>query len=83
MQDLVVRLLSELGEDPSREGLRDTPKRVEEELMDVLPERDWAATHHRLIFHGRAICRARRPLCERCPLTRWCDWYAENVAPEA
>ncbi|MGH7566937.1 MAG: hypothetical protein ACREK2_08925 [Gemmatimonadota bacterium] len=29
--------------------------------------------------HGRAVCRARRPLCEECPLTRWCDWYAENV----
>ena len=61
----------------------DTPRRVEEELMDVLPEDEWAATHHRLIFHGREICRARRPLCERCPLTRWCDWYAENVATGA
>jgi endonuclease-3 len=61
----------------------DTPKRVEEELMDVLPEAEWAAAHHRLIFHGRAICRARRPLCERCPLTRWCDWYADNAAAGA
>ena len=61
----------------------DTPLRVEEELMDVLPKDEWAATHHRLIFHGRAICRARRPLCERCPLTSWCDWYAENVAGAA
>jgi endonuclease-3 len=57
-----------------------TPRRVEEELMDAIPEGQWAATHHRLIAHGRAVCKARTPLCSRCPLTRWCDWYAENVA---
>ena len=57
-----------------------TPRAVEEELMETIPREHWAATHHRLISHGRAICRARRPICEACPLTRWCDWYAENVA---
>lgn len=57
-----------------------TPRAVEEELMDTLPQSEWAPTHHRLISHGRAICRARRPICEACPLTSWCDWYAENVA---
>jgi endonuclease-3 len=54
----------------------ETPLEVERELMAVLPRESWAATHHRLILHGRAICRARSPLCEECPLTRWCDWYA-------
>jgi endonuclease-3 len=57
-----------------------TPRQVEEELMETLPRETWAATHHRLIAHGRAICRARKPLCGECPLTRWCDWYAEHVA---
>lgn len=57
-----------------------TPRRVEEELMETLPRQTWATTHHRLIAHGRAICGARRPLCEECPLTRWCDWYAEHIA---
>jgi len=56
-----------------------TPLAVERDLMETLPADAWAATHHRLIQHGRAICRARRPLCEECPLTRWCDWYADNA----
>lgn len=56
-----------------------TPLKVERELMKTLPRDTWAATHHRLILHGRAICKARRPACGECPLTRWCDWYAENV----
>lgn len=52
-----------------------TPAAVEEELMEVLPRASWSATHHRLILHGRQICVARRPRCEECPLTRWCDYY--------
>jgi endonuclease-3 len=56
-----------------------TPERVERELMEVLPQDSWASTHHRLIAHGRSICKARTPLCHLCPLTRWCDWYAENL----
>ena len=56
-----------------------TPLEVEQELMETLPRAAWAGTHHRLILHGRAICHARRPACGECPLTRWCDWYAENA----
>jgi endonuclease-3 len=58
----------------------DTPRKVEEELMEVLPRASWSPAHHRLILHGRRVCQARRPRCEICPLTRWCDWYRDNVA---
>lgn len=55
-----------------------TPRAVEEELMTLLPRDLWAATHHRLILHGRRVCRAPRPLCEACPLTGWCCWYRQH-----
>lgn len=48
------------------------PVKVEQELMLIVPEKDWLDLSHLLIFHGRAICDARRPLCERCTLTRLC-----------
>ncbi|MBW3661132.1 MAG: endonuclease III [Gemmatimonadetes bacterium] len=56
----------------------DTPRRVEEELMQALPRETWARTHHRLIFHGRRICKAVKPRCEACPVSAWCDWYRER-----
>jgi endonuclease-3 len=58
-----------------------TPRAVEEDLMEAVPSSEWAATHHRLIFHGRRVCVAGRPRCEICPLHRWCDWYREHGAP--
>jgi endonuclease-3 len=60
-----------------------TPARVEQELMEALPEEAWASTHHRLIQHGRQVCVAGRPRCEQCPLTRWCDWYHEHRPAES
>jgi endonuclease III len=45
-------------------------------MMEALvPPEDYYAFHLNLIRHGREICRARRPECERCPLTRHCDYY--------
>jgi len=52
-----------------------TPREVEEQLMGVLPREAWAPTHHRLILHGRQVCKAARPRCEECSLTRWCDYF--------
>lgn len=60
-----------------------TPRAVEDELMEALPRSEWTPAHHRLILHGRQVCQARRPRCEVCPLTRWCDWYREHGAPRA
>ena len=48
------------------------PVRIEQDLMKVVPREKWTLFSHLLIFHGRAICVARRPLCEKCPLWDIC-----------
>jgi|FLYN01.1.fsa_nt_gi endonuclease-3 len=45
----------------------------------IVPPEDYYAFHLNLIRHGREICRARNPLCERCPLTAHCDYYQQFV----
>lgn len=53
-----------------RIGLADanTPEKVEKQLRDILPRDIWSFAHHLLIWHGRRVCAARNPGCERCPL---------------
>ena len=48
------------------------PIRVEQELMPLIPQEDWAMLAHVLIFHGRRICDARVPKCEICVLSEIC-----------
>ena len=51
-----------------------TPAQVEKQLVRIIPPRKLAAAHFHLIHHGRTVCTARRPLCHRCPLARYCDY---------
>lgn len=48
------------------------PEKVEQDLMQLLPRKEWVNFSHRLIHHGRRICIARRPKCGECPLLRLC-----------
>lgn len=48
---------------------------TEKDLMGNIKRDMWTKAHHLLIFHGRRICKARRPLCEECPLTEYCFYY--------
>ncbi len=50
----------------------ETPDEVEKGLMNVIPKELWSQAHHWLIWHGRRVCRARRPLCGECPLGDVC-----------
>jgi endonuclease III len=49
------------------------PKRVEEDLMRVIPRDRWIAFSHEMIHHGRRICEARKPKCADCPLETLCN----------
>jgi endonuclease-3 len=50
----------------------DTPQKVEQELMRILPQDHWIAFSHQLIHHGRQVCDARKPKCDRCNLEQLC-----------
>jgi len=66
--DTHVRRLSQ------RLGLtkQDDPVKIEQDLMKLVPREDWARFPHLLIWHGRRVCLARRPLCEECVLADLC-----------
>lgn len=63
-----------------RLGLTDKedPVAVEFDLASLLPRSEWTLWSHRLIFHGRRVCKARRPACGVCPLARLCPSYGEG-----
>jgi endonuclease-3 len=47
---------------------QEDPVKIERDLVRLVPREDWARFPHLLIWHGRRVCIARRPLCEECPL---------------
>jgi len=48
------------------------PERIEQDLMRLIPVRDWGIFSHFLILHGRKICNARKPLCDDCKINKLC-----------
>ena len=48
------------------------PVKVEQDLMRIIPQTDWLDLSHMLIYHGRAICTARKPACPACTLAPLC-----------
>jgi endonuclease-3 len=56
-----------------------TPFEVEQKLLEVVPDKYRMHAHHWLILHGRYICIARRPLCEKCPIADLCKWPGKTV----
>jgi endonuclease-3 len=49
-----------------------TPEKIERALMPIIPPEEWVALGHRLIYHGRRVCKAQRPRCEECTLRSFC-----------
>jgi endonuclease-3 len=47
-------------------------EKIERDLMEVIPKKDWTMFSHRMIFHGRQVCQARKPNCPGCILNKVC-----------
>lgn len=56
-----------------------TPLAAEKQLVNYLPKASLAVAHHWLILHGRYICLARKPKCERCPITYFCRYFEKQM----
>jgi endonuclease-3 len=59
---------------------QDDPVKVEQDLMRMLPQRDWLDFSHCVIYHGRALCQARKPLCDQCDLLDLCPTGRTTLA---
>ena len=53
----------------------ETVEETEKQMTRLIPEEKWGRAHHWLIWHGRRICRAQRPLCGECPMRELCRYY--------
>jgi endonuclease-3 len=71
-----------VGRISQRLGLtnNDDPVKIEQDLMKTLPKTEWLHFTHMLIYHGRAICQARKPLCQQCSLLDLCPTGAAIMA---
>lgn len=58
-------------------------QKTEEQLMAAIPKERWSHSHHLLIFHGRNLCKARKPQCGQCPLAPGCKYYGGSSELEA
>ncbi len=51
------------------------PVKVEAEIAEVIPKKEWTMFSHRVIFHGRRVCHAKKPACGACGLAAWCPSF--------
>ena len=68
-----IRITGRLG---ITDGSKD-PLKVEQQLRKVIPPEESSDFCHRMVLHGRALCMARGPKCEECPMRELCDYGKE------
>jgi len=52
----------------------DDPEKIEYDLMKIIPRENWSKFCHQLVYHGRAVCNARKPKCDECLIRPYCDY---------
>ncbi len=53
---------------------QDDPVKIEFDLMEIVPRKEWTHFSNLLIWHGRRTCVARKPQCDQCVIRKWCDY---------
>lgn len=61
----------------NRLGLSDEndPNKIEQDLLRKIPKKYWRLMNHLLVYHGREICKAKNPLCDKCTVSSYCRYY--------
>lgn len=54
------------------------PVKVERDIMELFPAKDWTMLSHVLVWHGRRRCHAKKPACGACPVMKWCPAFGEG-----
>jgi endonuclease-3 len=72
----VARISKRLGLTKSN-----NPVKIEYDLMEIIPKKNWNVFSLQLIYFGRAICKARKPLCPTCPIYDLCDFPDKILKP--
>ncbi len=70
----VTRLSQRLGWTMQTDAVK-----IEQDLMKIVPRKEWLTISHRLIQHGRKVCNARKPLCENCSLAPECPSFKPSA----
>ena len=58
---------------------KDDPVKIEFDLMEIVPKKEWTHFSNLLIWHGRRTCVARKPLCNQCPIVKLCDYGSKQM----
>lgn len=57
----------------------DTPYKTEMQLQKAIDKSMWSDSHHHILWHGRKVCKARNPECEKCVVNVYCDYYKRKL----
>lgn len=55
------------------------PEKIEYDLMKIIPKENWTRFCHQLVYHGRAVCSARKPNCQGCTIREYCKFGSETI----
>ncbi len=53
------------------------PLKIEQDLIKAIPKKYFKDVNHLLVWHGRNLCNARKPQCNKCPINKYCEFYSK------